>query len=83
MGDAVERLAADGSSILVAEQKTDLLARICSRVVVLEAGRVVIDGPAEAVLGDPRLDDLGVQAPSEVRLRRALATAGVPDGAIA
>jgi energy-coupling factor transporter ATP-binding protein EcfA2 len=83
VGDAVERLAADGSSILVAEQKTDLLARICSRVVVLEAGRVVVDGPAEAVLEDPRLDDLGVQAPSEVRLRRALAAAGIQDGASA
>ena len=35
VGDAVARLAADGASILVAEQKTDLLGAICSRVVVL------------------------------------------------
>lgn len=79
VGDAVERLAADGSSILVAEQKTDLLARVCTRVVVLEAGRIAIDGPTEAVLEDPRLEDLGVQAPSQVRLRRALTAAGIPE----
>ncbi len=83
VGDAVERLATDGSSILVAEQKTDLLARICARVVVLEAGRVAIDGPTDAVLEDPRLDELGVQAPSEVRLRRALAAAGLEESTVA
>lgn len=83
VGDAIERLAADGSSILVAEQKTDLLARICTRVVVVEAGRIVMDGSTADVLEDPRLEGLGVQAPSEVRLRRALAAAGLPVPALA
>lgn len=68
---ALSGLAARGSSILVAEQKTDLLAAICSRVVALDAGRVALDGPAAAVLADSRLADLGVAAPAAVRLRRA------------
>jgi len=70
------RLAMDGASILVAEQKTDLLASICDRVVVLDAGRVALDGPAAEVLGDPRLADLGVAAPASVRLRRLADAAG-------
>lgn len=77
VGDALARLAADGASILIAEQKTDLLSRICSRVLVLDAGRVVLDGPVAEVLNDPRLDDLGVPMPSAVRLRRALDAAGL------
>ena len=77
VADAIERLAADGASILVAEQKTDLLAAICSRVVVLDGGRVAHHGPAAEVLADPRLRDLGVAEPSSVRLRRAAAAAGV------
>jgi len=79
VADAIERLAADGASILVAEQKTDLLAAICSRVVVLDGGRVAHQGPAADVLADPRLRDLGVAEPSSVRLRRAAVAAGVAD----
>lgn len=79
VADAIERLAADGASILVAEQKTDLLAAICSRVVVLDGGRVAQLGPAAEVLGDRRLRDLGVAEPSAVRLQRAAEAAGVHD----
>jgi energy-coupling factor transporter ATP-binding protein EcfA2 len=68
---ALAALAEGGSSILVAEQKTDLLAAICSRVVVLEAGRVALDGPAAETLADPRLVELGVAPPAAVRLRRS------------
>jgi len=78
VADALAALAADGATILVAEQKTDLLARICARVIVLGAGRITLDGPAADVLGDTRLDGLGVPLPSEVRLRRAFAAAGLP-----
>jgi energy-coupling factor transporter ATP-binding protein EcfA2 len=77
VAEALARLARDGASILVAEHKTDLLARICARVLVLEAGRVVLDGPAEQVLADPRLLDLGVAAPGPVRLERAALETGV------
>lgn len=80
VGDAIERLAADGASILVAEQKTDLLAAVADRVVVLDRGRIVLDGAADAVLADPRLTELGVPEPSAVRLRRAVVHAGLsPD----
>ena len=74
---ALARLAADGSSILIAEQKTDLLAEICSRVVALSSGRAVLDGLAADVLGNPRLAELGVGAPPAVRLRRAASEANL------
>jgi energy-coupling factor transporter ATP-binding protein EcfA2 len=83
VGEAIERLAADGASILVTEQKTDLLAAVCSRVVVLDGGRVALDGPSADVLGDVRLRALGVAEPSAVRLRRALSAAHIDDPRLA
>lgn len=70
VAEAIERLAADGASILVAEQKTDLLIAVASRAVVLEAGRIALAGPAGEVLADPRLRQLGVGEPALVRLAR-------------
>ena len=79
VADAIASLAAGGASIFVAEQKTDLLATACSRVVVLSAGRIALNGGADEVLGDPRLKELGVPEPSRVRLLRAAAAAEVSD----
>lgn len=80
---ALAALAAGGASILVAEQKTDLLAGLCSRVVALDAGRAVLDGLAAEILADPRLTDLGVAAPAAVQLRRQAADANLPTAALA
>jgi energy-coupling factor transporter ATP-binding protein EcfA2 len=79
VADALARLAAAGASILVTEQKTDLLVSICSRIIVLDAGRVALDGPAGSVLADERVLSLGIAEPSRVRLRRVLADAGIAD----
>jgi energy-coupling factor transporter ATP-binding protein EcfA2 len=83
VAEAVARLAGGGASILIAEQKTDLLRAVAGRVVGLEAGRIVLDGPAREVLGDPALEELGVAPPAPVRLRRAAERAGLPPAALA
>ena len=77
VADAIGRLAAAGTSILVAEQKTDLLADLASRVVAIDDGQVALDGPADVVLADSRLAELGVAAPAAVRLERAARAAGI------
>ena len=77
VADAIERLANDGASILVAEQKTDVLAAVASEVVVLAEGRIALRGPAADTLADARLAELGVAEPSSVRLLRAAQAAGV------
>jgi energy-coupling factor transporter ATP-binding protein EcfA2 len=74
---AIDGLAEQGTAILIAEQKTDLLSGLCDRVVVLEAGSIVLEGPANEVLADSRLKEWGVEPPAPVRLRRALANAGL------
>jgi energy-coupling factor transporter ATP-binding protein EcfA2 len=78
VGDALAALAAQtGTGILLVEHKTDLLARMAGRVIVLDAGRIVLEGPAAEVLADPRLLDLGVEPPASVALLRAAAEAGM------
>jgi energy-coupling factor transport system ATP-binding protein len=80
VGEAIGALAAGGASILIAEQKTDLLATICQRVLVLLDGEIVLEGPAATVLADPELEAAGVEPPTSVRLRRLAEAAGVdPD----
>ena len=79
VAEAIARLAAGGASILIAEQKTDLLADVASRVVVLREGRVLFTGTSAEVLADPRLVEAGVAPPARVRLRRSAADAGVAE----
>jgi ABC-type multidrug transport system ATPase subunit len=80
IGTALRRLADAGVAILLAEHKTDVLDGLAGRVVVLGAGRIVLDGPASDVLSAPRLQDLGVAPPARVRLRARLAEAGLDAG---
>jgi energy-coupling factor transporter ATP-binding protein EcfA2 len=78
VSDALIELAARGTSILIAEHKTDLLDRLCSRVIVLDGGRIALDGPAATVLADQRLPGLGVAQPARIQLERAMAGQGNP-----
>jgi energy-coupling factor transporter ATP-binding protein EcfA2 len=77
VADAIAELAAAGASILVAEQKTDLLAAVADDVLVLDGGRMAMSGSTATVLADPELDALGVAPPSASALVRAASVAGL------
>ena len=72
VGEALRALADSGTSLLVAEHKTDLLDGLCTRIVAIHDGRIVVEGRTGTVFEDPRLADLGVEPPSRVRLARAI-----------
>jgi len=81
VAEALRQLADAGTSLLVAEHKTDLLDSLCERILVINDGQIVQDGPAASVFADPTLVELGVEPPSRVRLQRALAAAGLVQSA--
>ena len=83
VGDALRSLATSGTALLVVEHKTDLLDGLCSRVIVLDAGRIVLDGPVGHAFADERLDSWGVEAPSRIRLGRALTQRSLDPAVIA
>lgn len=68
-----QRLHREGMTVLVAEHEVEELAQFADRIVVLDAGRVVLDGPPGAVLG--RVDDLarlGLRPPPVTSFAHAL-----------
>jgi energy-coupling factor transporter ATP-binding protein EcfA2 len=83
VGEALRALAEVGTSLLIAEHKTDLLDEVCSRVLVIDGGRIVMDGPTTTVFDDPRLHELGVEPPARARLARKLLERGVPQATVA
>jgi ABC-type branched-subunit amino acid transport system ATPase component len=50
-------LRAEGVPLLVVDHKIDFLDRLCDRLVVLQLGRVVADGPPATVWNDPTVVD--------------------------
>jgi len=83
VGEALRALAAAGTSLLIAEHKTDLLDGLCSRIVVVEDGRIVRDGSTAEIFDDPSLAGLGVEPPARARLTRAFAERGIDASGVA
>jgi energy-coupling factor transporter ATP-binding protein EcfA2 len=78
VGDTLARAAREtGIGVLIAEHKTDLLARMCDEVAVISAGAIVERGTADEVLSDPQLQQWGVAPPADVALRQAVVAAGL------
>ena len=78
VGEALRRLVHENrTAILIVEHKTALLDRLADRVIVIDEGRLIREGPSAEVLADPALVELGVEPPPRVRVGSALAGAGV------
>jgi energy-coupling factor transporter ATP-binding protein EcfA2 len=58
--DSLRGLAGSGTAVLIAEHNLDLLASVCTRLVAIDAGRLVFDLPVREALRDRRLVNLGV-----------------------
>jgi energy-coupling factor transport system ATP-binding protein len=84
VGDALRALAGTGTALLIAEHRIDLLDAICDRLLVIDAGRIVLDERAPEAFESPALEAAGVEPPSRIRLGRALSARGItiPEGAL-
>ena len=51
----IDLLAARDEAILLAAHDLDIIRRLCSRVLLLDEGKLVADGPATTILGDTEL----------------------------
>lgn len=57
ISELIDDLNAGGQTFLLIEHNVDFIMRHCHKVVVLEQGRVLAEGPAEIIRNDPRVLD--------------------------
>ncbi len=51
----IQKLNAEGVTLVIVEHNVDFIMNLCSRVVVLEAGCKIADGPPSLIRSDPRV----------------------------
>ena len=75
---AVHTAAADGAAVVVATHDANAAAEVAGRLVVLEEGRVTLDGPARELLGDaPLMRAHGLEPCCAARAADALRAGGL------
>jgi energy-coupling factor transporter ATP-binding protein EcfA2 len=73
---AIERIAATGTAVLLAEHRIESLVAVCDQLAVIAAGNIVVEGAIDTVLAEPAVSALGVST-TAVRLRREVEQAGL------
>jgi len=76
IGNIVDQLIADGRTVIMISHDMDFCADHMRRFVMLNQGRVVLDGPPEVVFGRPEL--LAESAVEPPQLARLAAKLGLP-----
>jgi len=69
-----------GTTFIVVEHRLDLIVRIADRIVVMNAGRKVMDGKSWEVLADERAEGYGLAVPAVVRVASSLRKDGIGFG---
>ena len=79
--DLVGRLRKElGTTFLIVEHRLDLLVNVADRLVVMNEGKKVMDGPPREVLFSEEADRYGVSIPAVTRVQRMLQADGRPLG---
>ncbi len=77
IGARVCAAAGEGTALLIASHDMAFLGRVATRLVVMDAGRVVAEGPVHAVFGDvPLLALAGLEPPEATQVALAVSPRG-------
>jgi len=73
----LQQLQQQGKTIVIAEQRLDLVAEFAGRVLALDAGRLVLDGSPQEVLTAPLMQSVGLSKTRYTRVAELLRQRGV------
>jgi energy-coupling factor transporter ATP-binding protein EcfA2 len=77
--ELLRQLSRSGMTVVLAERKLEEIARYCDRVLILDQGRIILDGPPRQVLASQELEKCHVGRTRYSRVaERALAFGGWP-----
>jgi energy-coupling factor transport system ATP-binding protein len=76
LANILRDLAGQGTTILFAEHRLEWAAGLAERIVVLDAGRLIADGPSNTVLTDPALIEHRIGWPRPATLAAAARARG-------
>lgn len=74
----IDMLKKKGKTTILVEHKIDRVAEYADRVLLMDEGRIVRDGPAAQILSDPALLEYGVTLPQTALLGLRLREEGLP-----
>ncbi len=75
----LQQLCRAGMTVVLAERKLEEIAVHCDRVLALDQGKIILDGPPQQILASPRLEQCHVGRSRYSRVaERALAFGGWP-----
>lgn len=75
--ELLSALHAQGKTIVLITHDMDILAAYAQRVIVMQHGNKVFDGPTAALFADARLREWGLSEPAALQISQALAPSGI------
>ena len=78
----VRQIHLDGTTVIMVSHSMDDVARLCGRIIVLDDGKIALDGtPAEVFSDTERIQALGLSLPQAAQLKNRLNKRGfdIPD----
>jgi len=71
-----------GVTIVLVEHRLEAVATVADRFIVMDGGRIVLDGAPRDVLSDRSIESIGVGVPKVIKLYHELRGAGLSLGDI-
>lgn len=74
--ELISRMKEAGRTIVLVEHKMEHVAEFSDRVILLDQGRIVLEGTPREVFSDPKTAELGTRLPQPLSIARQIQSAG-------